>query len=83
MYCLPGFKGGSATVFAWRISNLALELEYLARDGEVKKLSDPLVDLQAAFDELAAWRKKQIELSQELSAVKINVSAKLTTRHPP
>ncbi len=58
-----GMKGASATIFAWRISNLALELEHLARDGEVKQLSDRLVDLQAAFDELTAWRKKQADLS--------------------
>ncbi len=58
-----GMKGASATVFAWRISNLALELENLARDGEVQRLSDRMVDLQAAFDELAAWRKKQADLS--------------------
>lgn len=58
-----GMKGACATVFAWRISNLALELEYLARDGEVKKLSDRLLDLQAAFDELAAWRKKHPEVA--------------------
>ncbi len=58
-----GMKGASATVFAWRISNLALELEHLARDGDVKGVSDRMVDLQAAFDELAAWRKKQPELS--------------------
>ena len=59
-----GMKGASATVFAWRISNLALELEHLARDGKVQRLSDRMVDLQAAFDELAAWINKQSELSQ-------------------
>lgn len=58
-----GMKGASATVFAWRISNIALELEYLARDGEVQKLSERLADLQAAFDELVEWRKKHLDLS--------------------
>lgn len=58
-----GMKGASATVFAWRISNIALELECLARDGEVQKLNERLADLQAAFDELVEWRKKYPELS--------------------
>ncbi len=58
-----GMKGASATVFAWRISNIAFELEYLARDGEIQKLSERLEDLQAAFDELVEWRKKHPELS--------------------
>jgi len=58
-----GMKGASATVFAWRISNIALELEHLARDGEVQKLSERLAGLQAAFDELVEWRKNHQELS--------------------
>lgn len=48
-------KGASATVFAWRISNLALEFEYLARDGEVQKLKSRMVELEQAFDELKDW----------------------------
>ena len=50
-----GMKGASATVFAWRISNLALEFEYLARDGEVEKLKSRMVELEQAFDELKEW----------------------------
>jgi len=58
-----GMKGASATVFAWRVSNIALELEYLARDGEIQKLSERLVTLQAAFDELVEWRQNHPDLS--------------------
>ncbi len=58
-----GMKGASATVFAWRISNIALELEYLARDGKIQKLSERLADLQPAFDELVEWRQNHPELS--------------------
>lgn len=58
-----GMKGASATVFAWRISNVALQLEYLARDGEVHRLGDHLKDLEAAFDELLQWMQTQPELS--------------------
>ncbi len=50
-----GMKGASATVFAWRISNLALEFEHLARDGEVEKLKSRMVELEQAFDELKNW----------------------------
>lgn len=57
-----GMKGASATVFAWRISNLALELEYLARDGQVQQLGDRLGELKAAFDELILWMGTQPEL---------------------
>ncbi|AGF78155.1 HPt domain-containing protein [Desulfocapsa sulfexigens DSM 10523] len=58
-----GMKGASATVFAWRISNLALEFERLARDGEIEKLRDRMPELQAAFDEFALWVKQCPELS--------------------
>jgi HPt (histidine-containing phosphotransfer) domain-containing protein len=58
-----GMKGASATVFAWRISNLALEFEILVRDGEIERLSSCMAELQAAFDELAGWIKKHPELS--------------------
>ncbi len=54
-----GMKGASATVFAWRISNLALEFEYLARDGAVQELSNRMSELINAFDELAKWVKNQ------------------------
>ncbi len=58
-----GMKGASATVFAWRISNLAQELEYLARDGEVNRFGERLKDLEAAFDELLQWMQTQPELA--------------------
>lgn len=53
-----GMKGATATVFAWRLSNLALEFEYLARDGELGKVNERIPELQGAFDSLAAWVKK-------------------------
>jgi HPt (histidine-containing phosphotransfer) domain-containing protein len=54
-----GMKGASATIFAWRISNLALEFEYLARDGELQKLGSRLPELQQVFIELKEWVEKQ------------------------
>lgn len=48
-------KGASATVFAWRISNLALEFEYLARDGQVDELRGRMGELEQAFSELREW----------------------------
>ena len=56
-----GMKGAAATVFAWRISNLALEFEILARDGELAKVNKRLAELLGAFDELAAWVKNHPE----------------------
>ncbi|MEN8199454.1 MAG: Hpt domain-containing protein [Thermodesulfobacteriota bacterium] len=50
-----GMKGASATVFAWRISNLALEFEQLARDGKVDVLKGRMGELKQAFDELKQW----------------------------
>jgi HPt (histidine-containing phosphotransfer) domain-containing protein len=58
-----GMKGASATVFAWRISNLALEFEILAHDGEVERVSNRMVELQDAFEELALWIERHPELS--------------------
>jgi|GEM_PF-1505863 len=58
-----GMKGASATVFAWRISNLALEFELLARNGEIGKLRNRMPELQANFDEFALWVKQCPELS--------------------
>lgn len=58
-----GMKGACATVFAWRLSNLALEFEHLARDGEVESLSGRMEELQGAFDELALWLQKYPEFS--------------------
>ncbi len=57
-----GMKGASATIFAWRISNLALELECLARDGKVDQVGNRITELQAVFDELRSWVKQVPEL---------------------
>lgn len=53
-----GMKGASATIFAWRISNLALEFEYLARDGKLQKLGTRIPELKEVFTELEEWVKK-------------------------
>jgi HPt (histidine-containing phosphotransfer) domain-containing protein len=53
-------KGASATIFAWRISNLAQEFESLARDGEVEKLKNRIVELEQAFDELKNWLSENL-----------------------
>ena len=57
-----GMKGASATVFAWRIASLALELENLARDGEVEQVKNRMAELQAVFDEFRSWVKQVPEL---------------------
>ena len=49
-------KGAAATVFAWRISNIALELERLAHDGEIDSLKERLPALQHSFTELEQWK---------------------------
>jgi len=54
-----GMKGASATVFAWRISNMALQLEYLARDGAIQEVSGCMPELKEAFAELEEWIKSQ------------------------
>ncbi len=58
-----GMKGASATVFAWKISNLALEFEYLARDGELTELKSRMDEMQNVFDDLTGWVKNCPELS--------------------
>jgi len=58
-----GMKGASATVFAWRISNLALEFEYLARDGKIQGLSARMGELKNAFVELEEWVKANPDLA--------------------
>lgn len=54
-----GMKGACATVFAWRISNLALEFELLAREGKILELNDRVGELKNAFIELEKWVKTQ------------------------
>jgi HPt (histidine-containing phosphotransfer) domain-containing protein len=58
-----GMKGASATIFAWRISNLALEFEYLARDGAIQKLANRMPELTKLFNELEEWMKNQPDLT--------------------
>ncbi len=49
-------KGAAATVFSWHISNIALEFERLAHDGELEHLKERLPELQQAFAELDQWK---------------------------
>ena len=58
-----GMKGASATIFAWRISNMALEFEHLARDKNIQELNDRMSELRNAFMELEEWMKTQADLA--------------------
>ena len=50
-----GMKGACVTVFAWRLSNLAFEFEYLARDGEIATLAGRMDEMRQAFTEMEGW----------------------------
>ena len=50
-----GMKGACVTVFAWRLSNLAFEFEYLARDGELAILASRMGEMRQAFTEMEDW----------------------------
>ena len=50
-----GMKGACATVFAWRLSNLALEFEYLARDKNIAALANRLDELPQRIVEIEDW----------------------------
>jgi len=50
-----GMKGACLTVFAWRLSNLAFEFEYLARDGELAILASRMGEMRQAFTEMEDW----------------------------
>ena len=50
-----GMKGACATVFAWRLSNLALEFECLARDKDIVVLANRLGELQQRIVEIEDW----------------------------
>ncbi len=47
-----GMKGACATIFAWRLSNIALEFEYLARDGNISSIHNRMVELRQRFSEI-------------------------------
>ena len=55
-----GMKGAAATVFAWRISIIALEFEALARAGKVEELRERMVELEEAFRELKEWLARNL-----------------------
>jgi HPt (histidine-containing phosphotransfer) domain-containing protein len=50
-----GMKGACVTVFAWRLSNLALEFEFLARGGHVNALASRMDEMRQAFVEMENW----------------------------
>ena len=50
-----GMKGACVTIFAWRLSNIALELELLAREGDMVAFADRMGALKAAFTEVEEW----------------------------
>ena len=50
-----GMKGACVTVFAWRLSNLAFEFEYLARDGDIASLASRMNEMRQAFVEMEDW----------------------------
>ncbi len=50
-----GMKGACVTVFAWRLSNLAFELEYLARDGDIATFAGRMGEMKQAFAEMEGW----------------------------
>lgn len=53
-------KGAAATVFSWRISNLALDFERLAHDGDIDSLQKRIPELQEAVAELARWKRENL-----------------------
>ncbi len=54
-------KGSAATIFAWRISNLGLKYEKMARQGQIKEIIKDLPDLEEKFEELRKWARENIE----------------------
>jgi len=50
-----GMKGACVTVFAWRLSNLAFELEYLARDGDISTFAGRMNEIREALAEMKGW----------------------------
>jgi HPt (histidine-containing phosphotransfer) domain-containing protein len=50
-----GMKGACVTVFAWRLSNLAFEFEYLARDSDISIFANRLSEIKEAFVEMEEW----------------------------
>ncbi len=50
-----GMKGACVTIFAWRLSNLAYEFEYLARGGYIEIIARRMVELKEAASEIEGW----------------------------
>jgi HPt (histidine-containing phosphotransfer) domain-containing protein len=50
-----GMKGACVTIFAWRLSNMAFEFEYLARDGDITGIAGRMGEMRQAFREMEDW----------------------------
>lgn len=48
-----GMKGACATIFAWRLSNIAFEFEYLARKSDISAIHNRMGELHQRFNEVA------------------------------
>ena len=55
-----GMKGACATIFAWRLSNIALEFEYMARDGDISSIHNRMGELHQRFNEVANVLKNDL-----------------------
>ncbi len=55
-----GMKGACATIFAWRLSNIALEFEYLARDGDMLSIHNRMSELRQRFSEVDSVIKNDL-----------------------
>ncbi|MEN8189730.1 MAG: Hpt domain-containing protein [Thermodesulfobacteriota bacterium] len=53
-------KGSAATIFAWRISNLGLKYEEMAKQGLNAEVIGDLKNLEREFDALRNWAADHI-----------------------
>jgi HPt (histidine-containing phosphotransfer) domain-containing protein len=53
-------KGAAATVFAWRLSNLAADLGGYARDENFASCEQQLLSIRDAFIELDQWKTENL-----------------------
>ena len=53
-------KGSAATVFAWRMSNLGLEMERLVIDGKIEQLGQKVSEFDSALKEMRKWSEENL-----------------------
>ncbi len=53
-------KGAAATVFAWRLSNLAADLGGYARSEDFTACEQQLLSIRDAFTELDQWKRENL-----------------------